>query len=168
MERSPHGERFPYSETFLTYIPRYPVKELPPRPPPLNLFKGRCSIPRAPFIQLSKSSVDEPSSRFPKWGPYGKRCPSPEPFLHILQVPQQGSPPPGSPDGAPTERDARLQCLFYISFKVPSMEAFPPGSLHRAHTERERERDPTFRAPFNHISKSLEEEPTPGCPTESP
>jgi len=42
---------------------------------------------------FSKSPVDKPSPRFPKWGPYGKRCQSPEPFLHILQGPQQGSPP---------------------------------------------------------------------------
>jgi hypothetical protein len=93
MERGPHGERCPYPETFLTYIPGSPVKELPPRPPPRSLFKERCFIPRAPFIQLSKSSADEPSSRFPKGGPYGKSCPSPEPFLYILQGPQQGSPP---------------------------------------------------------------------------
>jgi len=96
-------------------------------------LKERGSIPRAPFIQLSKSPVDEPSSTFPRWGPYGKRCPSPEPFLHILQGPQHGSPP----------------------------SRFPSQSSHR-------ERDCTSRAPFNHISKSLVDEPTPGCPTEPP
>jgi len=31
-------------------------------------------------------------------------------------------PPPGSPDGAPVERDACLQSLFYISFRVLSKE----------------------------------------------
>ena len=84
MERSPHGERCLHPETFLTYLPGSPVKELPPRPPLWSLFRERCSIPRAPLVQLSNSWVDEPSSRFPKQGPYGKRCPSPEPFLHIL------------------------------------------------------------------------------------
>ena len=77
MERGPHGERCPFPETFLTLSSSVPSEEAPPR---------------APFIQLSKSAVDEPSSRFPK-RPYGKRCLSPEPFLHILQGPQQGSRP---------------------------------------------------------------------------
>ena len=45
----------------------------------------------------------------------------------LLQVPQK--------NGVPMERDARLQSLFYISFRVPSKEALPPGSLHRAPTE---------------------------------
>jgi len=35
------------------------------------------------------------------------------------------------------KRDARLQSLFYISFRVPSKGALPPGSLHRAPTERD-------------------------------
>jgi hypothetical protein len=33
------------------------------------------------------------------------------------------SPPPGSPNGAPVERDDHLQRLFYISFRVPSKGA---------------------------------------------
>ena len=57
----------------------------PPRPSQRGLFRDRSSFPRASFIHLSKSLVDEPSSRFPKWGPYGKRCPSPEPFLPNVQ-----------------------------------------------------------------------------------
>ena len=72
-QQGPHGERCPYPETFLTYIPGSPVKKLTLRPPPQRLFKERCSIPRAPFIQLSKSQVDKPSSRFPKQGPYHNR-----------------------------------------------------------------------------------------------
>jgi hypothetical protein len=53
-------------------------------------------------------------------------------------------PPPGSPNRAPIERDAHLQSLFYIYFRVPSKGAFPPGSLQRApppQRERERERE---------------------------
>jgi hypothetical protein len=84
MERGPHGERFPIPETFLTYLTGSPVKELLP---PWSLSRKRRFIHRTPFIQLSKFPVDEPSSRFPRWGLYGKRCPFPEPFLHILQVP---------------------------------------------------------------------------------
>jgi hypothetical protein len=85
MERGPHGERCLHLETFLTYLPGSPVKELPSRPPPPSLFRERCSIPRAPFIQLSKYPVDEPSSRFPKWGHYGKTCLSPE-WVFLLHV----------------------------------------------------------------------------------
>jgi len=59
-------------------------------------------------------------------------------------------PPPGSPDGAPMERDACLQNLFYISFRVPSREALPPGSLHRSPTER----DTTPPEPLSTISQS--------------
>jgi hypothetical protein len=85
MERGPHGERCPYPETFSTYLSGSPVKN---PPPPRGLLhrssSERCSIHRAPFIHLSKYPIDEPSFRYPKWGPYGKRCPSPEPFLHIL------------------------------------------------------------------------------------
>jgi hypothetical protein len=35
------------------------------------------------------------------------------------------------------ERDACLQSLFYIFFRVPSKGALLPGSLHSAPTERE-------------------------------
>ena len=64
--------------------------------PPGSLHRAptdreRHHTSRAPFILLTMSPVDEPSSRFPKWGHYGKRCPSPEPFLHSLQDPQQRS-----------------------------------------------------------------------------
>jgi hypothetical protein len=40
--------------------------------------------PQSPFIQLSKSLVDEPSSSFSRGSPYEQRCPSPETFLNIL------------------------------------------------------------------------------------
>ena len=107
----------------------------PPPKGPLHVASSdtEAPSPEPHFIILSKSPVDEPSSRFPKWGPYGKRCPSPEPFLHILQGPQQGSPP----------------------------SRFPSQSSHR-------ERHHTSTAPFNHITKSPVDEPTPGCPTEPP
>jgi len=88
------------------------VKELPHPSPRGPLYRAtserereRRSNPRAPFIHLSKSLVDEPSSRFP--------------------------------NGAPTERDACLQSLFYISFRVPNKGALPPCSFHRAPTDRD-------------------------------
>jgi len=53
------------------------VKKLPP-----GTLHGASSerrfFHRAPFIHLSNSPVDEPSSRFPKRAPYGKKCPPPE------------------------------------------------------------------------------------------
>jgi len=130
--KGPPWREMPVSGAYLNISSRVPSEEAPPpRPPPQSLFREKSSIPRASFIHLLKSPVDKLSSRFPKWGPYGNRCPSPEPFLPNLQGPQHGS--------------------------LPSR--FPSQSSHR-------ERCPTFRAPFNHTSKSLEDEPTPGCPTE--
>jgi len=131
----PPWREMPISRDFLNISCRVPSEEAPPKAPSMEPLKEKGSIPRAPFIQLSKSTVDKPSSRFPKWSPYGKRCPSPEPFLHILQGPQQGSRP------------------------------FPSQSPHR---KRERESDSTSRALFNHISKSLVDEPMPVCPSEPP
>jgi hypothetical protein len=46
------------------------MKELPQTPSAEPLHGERHFIHRALFIHLSKSPVDEPSSRFPKWGPY--------------------------------------------------------------------------------------------------
>ena len=82
VERGPHGDRCLCPETFLAYLPGSPTNELP-RPSPWSLFRERCSIARAPFIQLSKAPVDEPSSR----------------------VPSKGALPPGSLYRAPTKRD---------------------------------------------------------------
>jgi len=55
------------------------------------------------------------------------------------------------------ERDARLQNLFYITFRVPSKGALPPGSPHKAPIERD--------APFPEPSFSyLSEIPVNGTP----
>ena len=122
--KGPHGERCWHPETFLTYLPRFLVKELPSKPPPRSLFRERerererdtAPPPRASFIHLSKSPVDKISSRFPKWGPYEKRCPSAEPFLHILQGPQKGNPP----SRFPSQREILpLQSPFQPYLKVP-------------------------------------------------
>ena len=113
-----HGERFPHPETFLTYRPWSPVKELPPRPPPRSLFRERRPIP--------------------------------EPPSSISQSPRQTSPPSGSPNGAPMKRHARLQSLFYISFRAPSKGALPSDSVHRAPTER----DTPPPEPFSTISQN--------------
>jgi hypothetical protein len=111
----------PQYQIFYTGSPVKGPSPPPPKPLPRSLFRERYSIPRAPFIHLSKSPVDQPSTRFPKRGPYGKRCPSPEPFLPILQGPQQGSPPSRFPSQSSTERETlHLQSPFQPHLKVPS------------------------------------------------
>jgi len=52
------------------------------------------------------------------------------------------------------ERGARLQNLFYISFRVPSKGALPPGSLQRAPIVRERERETPPQEPLSTISQN--------------
>jgi hypothetical protein len=84
------------------------------------------SIPHSQnlIIQLSKSPVDEPSSRFPqKRSPYEERCPPPEPFLSILQGPQRGSPSPRFPSQSPTERDPPSPEPLHPTLKVPGRRA---------------------------------------------
>jgi hypothetical protein len=142
-------------------VSRSPVKGPSPETLRTDHLREKRSIPRASFIHLSKSLVDEPLSRFPsgapmerdahlqslfylsrvpssepslqvpQWGSYGKRCPPPEPFLPLLQGPQQVSPP----------------------------SRFPTQSSHRG-------KFPTSRAPVTHLSKSPVDGPTPGCPAE--
>jgi len=74
-------------------IRRLRVKGSLPEAPSTEPLEREMPHPQSPFIHLSKSPADEPSSRFPKRSPYEKRCPSPEPFLNILQGPWQGSHP---------------------------------------------------------------------------
>jgi len=144
---------------------------------------------------FSKSQVDEPSLRFPKWSPYGKRCQSPEPFLHILQGPQQGSPLSRFPSQQPhRERHHTSTAPFNhistspvdeLSSRFPKggpygkrcqspeplhilqgpQQGSPPSRFPSQSSHRERH---TSRAPFNHISKSPIDKPTPGCPTVPP
>jgi hypothetical protein len=88
----------PVSEGFLNISSRIP-REGAPRQGPLHgasseRERERCPIPRAPFVQLWKSLLDEPSSRFP----YEKRGTSPEPFSIY-------------PSGSPT-RETSLQVPF--------------------------------------------------------
>ena len=92
--RAPTSRReMPASRDFPNISSRVSSEGAPPEAPSTGPLQRETPHLRASFIHLSKSPVDEPSSRFPKRGPYEERCPSPEPFLHILQGPQKGSPP---------------------------------------------------------------------------
>jgi len=88
---------------------RVPSEGAPPPDPLHGASSGRekeTLQPQSSLYHLSKSPVDEPSSRFPKWGPYGRRCPSSEPFFHMsYRVPSKAALPPGSLNRAPTGRD---------------------------------------------------------------
>jgi hypothetical protein len=106
------------------------VKELPPSPPngaSSKRERERDFIHRDPFIHLSKSLIGEPSSRFPKWGPYGRRCPSPEPFLNpdilfLFQKSRQTNPLQVSQQGPYEERPVyRAFCISLknLIFRVP-------------------------------------------------
>ena len=116
--KEPPWREMPVSGAFLNISSRVP-SSLPPRPPPWSLFRQRHSIPRAPFIHLSKSPADKPSSRFPKWGPYGNRCLSTEPFLPNLQGPQHGSSPSRFPSQSSHREAPHLQRPFQPHLKVP-------------------------------------------------
>jgi hypothetical protein len=58
------------------------------------------------------------------------------PLNPSLKVPGRWA-PPRFPSGAPMERDARLQDIFYLASRVPSKGALPPGSPHRAPIQRD-------------------------------
>ena len=129
---------------------RVPSEGHPPHPEASSTepLRERRSIPRAPFFHLSKSPVDDPSSRFPKRGPYGKRCPSPEPFLHILQGPQQGSPPSRFPSKSShsereRERDSTPRAPFNHISKSP-LATPTPGCPTEPHEERCPSPEPSF------------------------
>ena len=77
-KRGPYGKRCLSLEPFL-HILQGPQQGSPPsRFPSQSSHRERHHTSRAPFNHISKSPVDEPSSRFPSRDPYGKRCPSPE------------------------------------------------------------------------------------------
>jgi len=79
----------PISRAFLYISFRAPSKgALPsgsPQRSPIERERERerDSISRALFYCLSKSPVNEPTLQVSQWGPYGERCPFPEPsFTH--------------------------------------------------------------------------------------
>jgi hypothetical protein len=91
-------------------------------------FPSKRALPQGPLYRI-------PHIEMPPRSLFRERCPIPRAPSSSNQSSQKTGPPPGSPNGAPMKRDARLQSLFYISFRVPSKGALPPGSLHRAPTK---------------------------------
>jgi len=85
-------------------------------------------------------------------------------FIHLSTFAVY-EPPSRFPCGAPIERDARLQILFYVSSRFPSNEVPPPGSPSQSSL---RERHSTLRAPFIHLSKNLVNEPPSRFPSGAP
>jgi len=76
------------------------------RPSTLNLFRERRTIPRVPFIHLTKCLVDEPPSRFSSGAPMEIDACLQSLFYLSFRVPIMGTLPPGSLHRAPIERDA--------------------------------------------------------------
>jgi len=122
--------RFPYPKPFLIYLPGSPVKEAPPLEAlSLSLFRVRCSIPRAPFILLSKFPVDKPSNKFPK-GPLWREMPVSRAFSPY---------PPGTPAREPSPQIPFTELLrreWHCTYRAPSnhLPKFPveeptPGCL---------------------------------------
>jgi len=98
--------RYPYPETFSTYLPGSPVKELPPRPPPQSLVKGRDASSTEPPLPSLKVPGRWALLQFPQTGPLWKEMPISRAFFYIsYRVPSKGARPPGSLNRAPTERD---------------------------------------------------------------
>jgi len=134
----------------------------PPGPPTWSLFRERCSIPRAPFIHLSKSPADKPSSRFPKWGPYGKRRPSPEPFLPILRGPARQPSLQVPFIELPQRETLHLQSSFQPHLKIPSRQEHS-RLPNRAPIKRDAHPQSLPFITFRALSKGA---PPPGSPKE--
>ena len=135
------------------FLSKVPASKPPPGSPTGPLWRER-PVSRA-FLNIS--------SRVPSKEALPRGPPHWASFIHLSKSPVD-EPPSRFSCGAPMERDAHLQSLFYISSRVCNKGALPPGSFHRAPIERH----PTSRATFSHLSKSPVDKPTPGCPTEPP
>jgi len=103
------------------------------------------------YLNISSRVPSEEASppKAPSMEPRQREKPHPQSPVHpSLKVPSTQA-LPKVPQRALRERDARLQSLFYIPFRVPSKEALPSGSLHTAPTDR----DTTPPEPLSTISQ---------------
>jgi hypothetical protein len=104
-------------------------------PTELSPFRERLSIPRARYIHLTKSSVDEHPSSFPNGAPMETDARLQSVFYLSSRVPSKGPLPPGSVHRTPIESvTPHLQIRFQPSLKFPSRTLpprFPTEPLER-------------------------------------
>jgi len=115
---------------------RGPYREMPVSRTFLNISSrvpSQGALPRGPL----------------HWASSERNTPFLEPIHPSLKVPGRWA-PSRFPSGAPMERDAHLQSIFYLSSRIPSKGALPPGFLHRAPIER----DTATPEPLSGISQS--------------
>ena len=105
VERGPHGERRPHPETFLTYLPGSPVMGFPPEALSTKPLQRQTLHSQSPFIHLSRSPVEETSSRFSNGAPMKIDASLQSIFYTSFRVPSKEALPPGSLHRAPIERD---------------------------------------------------------------
>ena len=175
----------PQSLLHITF--RVPCKGPPPPSSPHRASIRRDAPFPEPFFNYFSEFLVNGTPHDSRWGPYGERCPSPEPssthkspeneapsrlppqrlmpvpwaLLHIsFQIPSKGAPPPRSPNKAPAERDAPFLKPSYYLPKFPvngSPRTFFSGALM--------ERDTCFQ---NLPSKSPLKEPPSMFPNRVP
>jgi len=92
-------------ETLFYISSRVPSNEVPPPGSPHRAL-SETPHPWSPLHPSLKVPGKWAPFQVPPWGPYGKRIPSPQLFLHHLQGPQERIPPPGSPHRVPIDRTA--------------------------------------------------------------
>ena len=97
------------SRAFSTYPSRSPVKEPPSRSPSQCARIERCPVSRALPGELTPPHISQR-------GPYGKKCPSPEPAA-------PGRRAPGFTAGPPRRVMSVPRALLPISFRIHSKEA---------------------------------------------
>jgi hypothetical protein len=89
--------------------------------------------PLRPFPEVTGRKA---SLQVPQWGPYGNRCPSPEPLLPILQGPQQGSPPSKFPSQS-SHRERCSTSKAPLSCTSKSLVCEPCPDCPTAHVKRD-------------------------------
>jgi len=88
--------------------------------------KERCSISSALFYCLSNSLVNIPPLQLPQWGPYGERCPSPEPSFIYPSGSTVKKPSLQVPLAEPQlTKTFRFQSPLLRSLEVPSKRTSP-------------------------------------------
>ena len=95
------------------------MKELPLWPPPRSFFRERCPTPQSPLHPSLKVPGRWALLQVPQTGPLWEEMPpSPEPFLHFLQCPQQGIPLFRFPSQSYHTETLHLQSPFQPYLKV--------------------------------------------------